>query len=181
MIHLIVFFWWVCLCYSVLEWNLCQLKRSFWSRSGFFIRSFFSETYFLRLLVNVETLDKYNRELFYKDIKSNAIMVSYDCCIPSVKWFTLSLVCWLTNISVRSGVFFFIRSNYQLKSSQTLYALGGEQTMTESFQLHTFDSSKSIQCTQNERKNRKAKIWKEHEECENEDNNFTGASLTNCS
>ena len=42
------------------------------------------------LTAEVHVLDKHNRELFYQDIKSNAIMVSYDCCncyccIPSIK------------------------------------------------------------------------------------------------
>lgn len=77
------------------EWNLCQLNRK--------IRS--DDVFFCVVVVVDASVKKFkhwsnNRELFYQDRKSNAIMVSYDSCNSSIK-------CSL-------------RSNYQLKSVQTL-------------------------------------------------------------
>lgn len=71
-------FFCVLLVFARTKWYLCQLKRNV-----FFIVQ--------NSAGKVQALDKHNRELFYKDIKSNAIMVSYDCCIPSIKLLVCSL------------------------------------------------------------------------------------------
>lgn len=66
-------------CFYARQWYLCQYWNvTFWLGLGIFFTV-------QNLAGKVQSLDKHNRELFYKDIKSNAIMVSYDCCIPSIK------------------------------------------------------------------------------------------------
>lgn len=121
------------------KWNLRQLKRGFRSIGVLF--PLLSEIH----SAEVHVLDKHNRELFYKDIKSNAIMVSYDCssyncCIPSMKLLGRSFAIATPPIFLP-----LVRSNYQLKSTQTLYALRSDRANKERTIsiTYVFDSSKA--------------------------------------
>lgn len=105
------------------------------------------------LTSEVHVLDKHNRELFYKDIKSNAIMVSYDSLqlqpLHSINKIARSFVCHLLNL------FSLVHSNYQLKSTQTLYALRSDRTNKDRTISITYvfdSSSQSRKCTATRRR-----------------------------